>query len=97
MTYLQTLPNILQQLSWLGNWLFFFLAFFESAPFVGLFLPGATLISAGGFLASQGYLNVWDLIFCAATGAIAGDFLSYFLGRWGSDRLKNKKIINYKN
>jgi len=88
------LLDLLKQFAWLGNWLFFILAFIESAPFIGLFVPGATLISVGGFLASQGLLNAWDIIIFATLGAIFGDFFSYSLGRWGGRWLKNKKIIN---
>ncbi|MCX6754410.1 MAG: DedA family protein [Candidatus Nomurabacteria bacterium] len=88
------LLNLLTQFAWLGNWLFFTLAFIESAPFVGVFIPGATLISVGGILASQGYLNAWDIIFFATLGAIFGDFFSYSLGRWGGSWIKDKKIIN---
>ena len=85
--------NLLAKFAWLGNWLFFILAFIESAPFIGLFVPGATLISVGGFLASQGVLSAWDIIIFATLGAIVGDFFSYSLGRWGGNWLKNKKII----
>lgn len=88
------LLNLLTQFAWLGNWLFFTLAFIESAPFVGVFIPGATLISIGGFLSSQNYLNAWDIIFFSTIGAIVGDFFSYSLGRWGGKWIKNKKIIN---
>ena len=88
------LTNLLVKFAWLGNWLFFVLAFIESAPLVGMFVPGATLITVGGFLASQGYLNVWDIVFFASIGAILGDFFSYSLGRWGGDYIKRKKIIN---
>ncbi len=88
------LTNLLVNFAWLGNWLFFFLAFIESAPLIGVFLPGATLISVGGFLSSQGYLNVWDIIIFATIGAIIGDFFSYSIGRWGGDYIKRKSIIN---
>jgi undecaprenyl-diphosphatase len=91
---LSILLNLLTQFSWLGNWLFLFLAFIESAPFVGMFIPGATLISIGGFLAAQGYLKTWDLIIFATVGAILGDFFSYSLGRFGGDWIKSHKIIN---
>lgn len=90
------LLHLLTKFAWLGNWLFFTLAFIESAPFIGVFLPGATLISIGGFLASQGLLNVWDIILFATIGAILGDVVSYALGRWGGNWIKNKKIINHK-
>lgn len=88
------LTNLLIKFAWLGNWLFLALAFVESAPLVGVFIPGATLISVGGFLASQGILNVWDIIFFASIGAILGDFFSYSLGRWGGEYIKRKGIIN---
>ncbi len=91
---IELLLNLLTKFAWLGNWLFFTLAFIESAPFVGMFVPGATLISVGGFLASQDYLNAWDIIFFASIGAILGDFFSYSLGRFGGDWVKNKKILN---
>lgn len=88
------LLNLLKEFAWLGNWLFFALAFIESAPFVGVFIPGATLISIGGFLASQGYLSTWDIIIFATLGAIIGDFFSYSLGRWGGSWIKNKQKNN---
>jgi membrane protein DedA with SNARE-associated domain len=88
------LLKLLTEFAWLGNWLFFALAFFESAPFIGVFMPGATLISIGGFLASQGILKTWDIVIFAAIGAILGDFFSYSLGRWGGKFINNKKIIN---
>lgn len=87
------LINFLNNFSWLGNWLFFLLAFVESAPFMGLFVPGATLVSVGGFLSSQHYLNAWNIILFASLGAIVGDFTSYGMGRWGGDWVKRKKII----
>ncbi|MFA6515387.1 MAG: DedA family protein [Candidatus Paceibacterota bacterium] len=89
------LLNLLKEFAWLGNWLFFVLAFIESAPFIGVFIPGSSLISIGGFLAYQGYLNTWDIILFSTIGAIIGDFFSYSLGRWGGRWLKNNKLINY--
>lgn len=90
------LTNLLIKFAWLGNWLFFTLALIESAPFIGVFIPGSTLISIGGFLASQGLLNVWDLVIFSTLGAILGDFLSYSLGRWGGKWINDKRIINQK-
>ncbi len=88
------LLKLLTQFAWLGNWLFFALAFIESAPFVGMLIPGATFISIGGFLAFQGVLNTWDIVLFASIGAILGDFFSYSLGRYGGKWMSNKKIIN---
>lgn len=94
---LNLLLSLLTKFAWLGNWLFFILAFIESAPFIGLVIPGATLIFVGGFLAAQGYLNTWDIIIFASIGAICGDFFSYSLGRWGGDFIKEKKILDRKS
>lgn len=88
------LLKLLHQFAWLGNWIFLGLAFIESAPFVGIFIPGSTLISVGGFLASQGYLKVWDVVIFAMIGGIIGDFFSYSMGRFGGAWIKNNKIIN---
>ncbi|HAQ03090.1 hypothetical protein A2467_01110 [Candidatus Nomurabacteria bacterium RIFOXYC2_FULL_36_8] len=91
---LNLLLHLLTKFAWLGNWLFFTLSFVESAPFIGVFIPGATLISVGGFLASQGILQTWDIVIFSTLGAIIGDFFSYSLGRWGGKWMKDKKIIN---
>jgi membrane protein DedA with SNARE-associated domain len=88
------LLHLLTKFAWLGNWLFFTLAFVESAPFIGVLIPGASLISIGGFLASQDILDTWDIVIFATLGAILGDFFSYSLGRWGGDWMKDKKLIN---
>lgn len=61
---------------------------------MGVFIPGATLISIGGFLASTHVLITWDIIIYATLGAILGDFFSYSLGRWGGKWMKEKKFIN---
>ncbi|MFA5109389.1 MAG: DedA family protein [Patescibacteria group bacterium] len=84
---------ILAKFGWLGNWLFLFIALVECIPFIGAVFPGGTLVTIGGFLAAQGYFNVWKIMAFATVGAIIGDYFGYSLGRWGSEWLKNKKII----
>lgn len=88
------ISSFLTEFAWLGSWLFLILTFIESIPFVGLVIPGATIISIGGFFASQGYLNIWTVVIFASSGAIIGDFLNYYLGSWNGNLIKNKKIIN---
>jgi membrane-associated protein len=53
----------------------------ETGLLIGMFLPGDSLLFTAGFLASQGYLNIWLL--CAITGiaAVLGDNTGYWLGR----------------
>jgi len=84
-------PNI-QHLGLWGYWLIFLIAFLESLVLVGSILPGSTLIIFAGFLSAHGYLDIGDLIWFAAIGAILGDGLSFYLGRQSTRffRLENK-------
>src|SRR5437868_592586 len=54
----------------------------------GVPLPGETALILFGVLASQGHYNIAEVIALAATGAIVGDNLGYWLiGRIGGRRL----------
>ncbi len=59
----------------------FFGAIFEAVPFLGLVIPGQSIVIIGGFLAKEKVINLFAAIFLAATGAIIGDFTGYFLGK----------------
>jgi membrane protein DedA with SNARE-associated domain len=48
---------------------------------MGVPLPGETTLIAASLLASQGDLNLVIVIAAAATGAIIGDSVGYFIGR----------------
>lgn len=68
----------------LGHWgyLFIFLApFLESSAFLGLIIPGESVVLLAGFLSSQGYLDLGDCIAVIAIGAILGDSVGYELGK----------------
>ncbi len=60
----------------------FAFAFLESAPIVGGFVPGSTAIVGVGALVPSGAVDAWTLIAIAIAGAIAGDGLSYWFGRY---------------
>jgi undecaprenyl-diphosphatase len=67
-----------------GHWsylLLFLGATLESSAFVGLLVPGESLVLASGVLAARGVFAVGDLIVVVALGAILGDSLGYELGR----------------
>src|SRR3954468_720282 len=54
----------------------------------GIPLPGETALILFGVLASQGHYNIAAVIAVAATAAIVGDNLGYWIiGRWGGRRL----------
>ncbi len=82
------LPNLDQLLqdvgSTLGAWTYLLvgvLCFLESGAFVGLLIPGETAIVIGGFVAGQGEIDVILLIAIAWSTAVAGDLVSFALGR----------------
>jgi membrane protein DedA with SNARE-associated domain len=49
----------------------------------GLPVPGETALIAAAIFASQGRLELWEVITVAALGAIVGDNLGYWIGRTG--------------
>ena len=73
-----------------GYWLVLFLSFAESVVLVGEVIPGSTLLIFIGFLSAQGILDIGDLIWFAAIGAILGDGLSYYLGTKGTNFFRNE-------
>ncbi len=67
-----------------GNWaylLIFLAATLESAAFLGLLVPGESLVLVAGFLAAQQVLALDSLILVVAVGAALGDSIGYQMGR----------------
>jgi len=64
-----------------GYWLLFLVSMIESIPFIGAFVPGQTLIIIAGFLTKLGMFTLPLLILVTSLGAIAGDYVGYFLGK----------------
>lgn len=59
-------------------------AFAESAPALGLLVPGQSILVAAGFLAGQGQANPFLLVAFVAVGGFLGDTLGFVVGRmWG--------------
>jgi len=68
----------------LGDWTYLLvgsLAFLETGAFVGLVAPGETAVIAGGVIAGQGVVEVVPLLLLVWACCIAGDTVSFFLGR----------------
>jgi len=57
------------------------LVFGEAAVFIGFVLPGETAVLLGGFLASQGHLDIVTLIVIVVVSAILGDTIGYEVGK----------------
>ena len=100
------LPTI-QSLGVFGYWIVLIFALLESLAFVGITVPGATIVVFAGILSAQGYLDLGDLILFATIGAILGDTISYYLGSRGKYLFRpesrflsrlidwNKSCLNY--
>lgn len=68
----------------LGAWTYLLVgvfAFAETGAFVGLVVPGETVMTLGGAVAGQGAIDVYLLIAIAWFAAWAGDTTSFYLGR----------------
>lgn len=59
----------------------FVVSFGESLAFLSLFFPGTTLLLAAGTLVPSGVLPVAPVLVGAIAGAVAGDGVSYWVGR----------------
>jgi membrane protein DedA with SNARE-associated domain/membrane-associated phospholipid phosphatase len=79
------LQNLLENISTtLGRWTYLlvgFFAFAETGAFVGLVVPGETVMMLGGAVAGQGAIDIYLLIAVAWFAAWLGDTTSFFLGR----------------
>ncbi len=59
----------------------FGIVFAESGLLLGFFLPGDSLLFTAGFLASQGFFNIWILILVCFLAAVLGDSFGYAFGK----------------
>jgi len=79
------LQNLLEDVSnTLGAWTYLLVgvfAFVETGAFVGLVVPGETVMLLGGAVAGQGAINIYLLIAIAWFSAWLGDTTSFFIGR----------------
>jgi membrane protein DedA with SNARE-associated domain len=78
-----------------GPWIYlavFLSAASESALFIGLFVPGETVLLVAGVLASRGQGHLVPYILAAVAGAIAGDSIGYELGRHFGPRLRRSAL-----
>jgi undecaprenyl-diphosphatase len=79
------LQNLLEEVSnTLGAWTYLLVgafAFAETGAFVGLVVPGETVMLLGGAVAGQGAISIYLLIAVAWFAAWLGDTFSFFLGR----------------
>jgi undecaprenyl-diphosphatase len=89
------LQSLLEDISnTLGAWTYLLVgtfAFAETGAFVGLIVPGETVMLLGGAVAGQGAIDIYLLIAIAWFSAWLGDTTSFFLGR----RLGREFVLNH--
>ncbi len=61
----------------------------ESVAIVGTIIPGSITMTAIGTLAGAGVIPLYQTIIWAILGAVLGDSISYWLGYYFKDRLRN--------
>mgnify|MGYP003393472208 CR=1 FL=1 len=71
------LVNLVHTAGYVG---LFLIIFAESGIFLGLFLPGDSLLFTTGFLASQGYLHIGIILPLFFLAAFLGDSVGYWIG-----------------
>lgn len=68
-------------------------SFFESLALLGLILPGTVMMAALGTLIGSGHVGFFPAWGAAGIGAVLGDWLSYFLGRFFKTSLQARPIV----
>ncbi|MGV6825743.1 MAG: VTT domain-containing protein [bacterium] len=82
----QALDWVNQNPGWAGL-LVFLMAFSESLAVVGILVPGVVILFGVGVMIGAGALDFGSMVAWAVAGAVLGDGLSFWLGRFYSDRL----------
>ncbi|HET7553381.1 MAG TPA: DedA family protein [Gemmatimonadaceae bacterium] len=78
------LQYLIDLMNRLGNWgylIIFLGAALECAAFLGLLVPGESLVLVAGFFAHRHVLDLDDVILVVVAGAMIGDNIGYELGR----------------
>ena len=69
-----------------GYWVVFFGTFLENTLFLGLLVPGVLVMLLAGLSAHEGMLSLPVVIVLGIAGTVAGDTVSYVIGRLGWHR-----------
>lgn len=69
------------------------IAFVESFAIVGIIVPGVALLYVVAFLAGSGMLSLTSTLGLALIGAVIGDGLSFLLGRYFRDDVRDWPVI----
>ncbi|MFY9875947.1 MAG: hypothetical protein WAL20_09930, partial [Rhodomicrobium sp.] len=72
---------VLHHKAWAGP-ILGMIAFGESLVFIGLFFPATLIMVFAGLAIQQGKLDAASVIGWSIAGAVLGDIVTYWIGRW---------------
>ena len=78
--------------AWAGL-IIFLMTFGESLFVIGIFLPATVLLMMSGGLVGSGTLPALPIFLWGVAGAILGDALSYWFGKWLGPRVLRTKLL----
>jgi len=78
--------------AWAGP-IIFLMAFGESLLIIGILLPATVLLMMSGGLVGSGALPILPILLWGYAGAILGDALSFWLGKWLGPRVLRLKLL----
>ncbi len=78
----------------LALWIIFLISFGEALLIIGLVVPSTVVLVGAGTMVGTGHLDFWPVFLATAVGAITGDQVSYWAGRWYGDKLKEMWPLN---
>jgi membrane protein DedA with SNARE-associated domain len=84
--------HILALHGWVALVIVFLVPALESSAFVGFVFPGEIAVLLGGVLAFEHRVSLPAAIIAAASGAIVGDTIGYFIGRRYGRRILDHSI-----
>ena len=85
------LENFLDAISgnfWLTFWFIFAVAIGEAVFILGLLVPSTPVLLMAGGIIAEGRLPFWEVYLAAVVGAIIGDAISYTIGHFLKDSIK---------
>lgn len=94
MDYLQPYLDYFSQHPGWAIAIVFFIALGEALLIIGLFVPSTAVLVGAGLLIGTGHLEFWPVFLATTAGAITGDQISYWAGRFFGERLKTMWPLN---
>lgn len=86
--YLETFLDTISGNFWLTFWFIFAVAIGEAVFILGLFVPSTPVLLMAGGIIAEGRLPFWEVYFAAVIGATIGDAISYTIGHFLKDSIK---------